>query len=192
MAERYIELVPGDRLTVYAVPAPDLTPPPEPPDQTSEDLMVLTEIGGVPIYAFPDGTYVHYLSDLDVCVDGSGEDHGDPYFQAQTAYYNNGKYLNADEDKYVVVPPQIRSMVGPIVMGCQARVTNMKTGVVSDGVVGDIGPKTKTGECAICLAQILNPKVSANVGDSERSYLYEIWPGIPAVVDGKRYALEPA
>jgi hypothetical protein len=77
-------------------------------------------------------------------------------------------------------------------MGCQARVTNMKTGVVSDGVVGDIGPKTKTGECAICLAQILNPKVSANVGDSERSYLYEIWPGIPAVVDGKRYALEPA
>jgi hypothetical protein len=189
MAERYIELVPGDRLTVYAVPAPDLTPPPEPPDQ---DLMVLTEIGGVPIYAFPDGTYVHYLSDLDVCVDGSGEDHGDPYFQAQTAYYNNGKYLNADEDKYVVVPPQIRSMVGPIVMGCQARVTNMKTGVVSDGVVGDIGPKTKTGECAICLAQILNPKVSANVGDSERSYLYEIWPGIPAVVDGKRYALEPA
>jgi hypothetical protein len=191
MAERYIELVPGDRLTVYAVPAPDLTPPPLPPDQT-DDLQVLLTIPPVDIYANAAGTYVHFLSDLDVCVDGSGEDHGDPYFQAQTAYYNNGKYLNADKDRYVVIPPQLRSMVPPIVMGCHARVTNMKTGVVSDGVVGDIGPKTKTGECAICLAQILNSQVNANVGDSERVYLYEIWPGKPAVVDGKTYKLEAA
>jgi hypothetical protein len=192
MAERYIELLPGDRLTIYAGNGADVTPPPEPPDQTAEDLTLLIVIGGVNIYTNTGGTYLHFLSDLDVCVDGSGEDHGDPYFQAQTAYYNNGKYLNADEDKYVVVPPQIRSMVPPIVMGCHARVTNMKTGAVSDGVVGDIGPKNKTGECAICLAQVLNSQVNANVGDSERVYFYEIWPGKPAVVDGKRYELEPA
>ena len=132
------------------------------------------------------------FADLDVCVDGSGDDHNDQYFQPETAYWNRGEFLNADEDKYVVVPPQVRSMVVPTVMGCQARVTNMQTGVVSDGVVGDIGPKNKTGECAICLAQILNPEVSANVGDSNRIYLYEIWPGKPAVVDGKTYRLEPA
>jgi hypothetical protein len=131
-------------------------------------------------------------ADLDVCVDGSGDSHGDPYFQAQTAYWNGGKFLNADKDKYVVVPPQIRSGVPGVVMGCQAKVTNLKTNVNSFGVVGDIGPKEKTGECAICLAQILNPNVSANVGDSNTIYLYELWPDVPAVVDGKTYKLEPA
>ena len=112
--------------------------------------------------------------------------------QAQTAYYNGGKYLNADKDKYTVVPPQIRSMVPPVVMGCHARVTNMQTGVVSEAVVGDIGPKDKTGECAYCLAKILNPSITYNTGDDRRTYLYELWPGKPAVVDGKEYALQPA
>jgi hypothetical protein len=189
MSEQHIKLRMGDTLIITGVPEGE---PELPPDQTSDDLNVLLTIPPVDIYSNMGGTYVHFVSDLDVCVDGSGEDHGDPYFQAQTAYYNNGKYLNADKDKYVVVPPQIRSMVPPIVMGCQARVTNMKTGVVSAGVVGDIGPKGKTGECAICLAQVLNPNVSANVGDGQRAYFYEIWPGQPAVVDGKTYKLEPA
>jgi hypothetical protein len=154
-------------------------------------MKTLLTIGSVPIYEDEHGR-VHFVSDLDVCVDGSGDDHGDPYFQSQTAYWNNGKFLNADKDKYVVVPPQIRSGVAGVVMGCQARVSNTKTGVVSDGVVGEIGPKDKTGECAICLAQVLNPEVTANCGDSNRIYKYEIWPGKAAVVDGKKYALEPA
>lgn len=138
------------------------------------------------------GKYVAFISDLDVCTDGSGPHHGDKTAQDQTAYYNGGKFLNADEDQYLVVPPQVRSMVPPVVMGCQGRVTNLKTGKWYAAVTGDIGPKDKTGECAICLAQKLNSKVSANVGDSKRLYLYELWPGIPAVVDEKKYKLEPA
>jgi hypothetical protein len=186
MSVQHIDVAEGDTLIVRSVPKTDVPP------TGGEDLEVLLEIPPVTIFANSEGTYVHFVSDLDVCVDGSGDDHNDPYFQPQTAYYNHGEFLNADVDKYVVVPPQVRSMVVPTVMGCHARVTNMKTGVVSAGVVGDIGPKTKTGECAICLAQILNPEVSANVGDSNRIYLYEIWPGKPAVVDGKTYKLEPA
>ena len=186
MSERYIEVDPGDRVTIYAVPKVDVPP------TGGEDLAVLIEIPPVTIFANSEGTYVHFVSDLDVCTDGSGEDHGDDYHQNQTAYYNKGAFLNADEDMYTVVPQQVRSLVVPTVMGCQARVTNIQTGKAYDAVVGDIGPKTKTGECAICLAQLLNPSVSADVGDSNRIYLYELWPGRPAVVDGKQYKLEAA
>jgi hypothetical protein len=161
-----------------------------------KDLDVLVTIGGVPIYASEDGSYVHFLSDLDVCNDGSGPAHGDEYHQSQTAYYSGGrdggKYLNADKDKYLVVPPQVRSMVPPVVMGCQGRVTNMNTGEVSEAVTGDIGPKDKTGECAYCLAKKLNSSITYNSGDTKRIYLYELWPGKAAKVDGFTYRLQPA
>jgi hypothetical protein len=196
MAERYIEIEEGDRVIIYAVPQESPEAPPLPPDQTSDDLDVLLEIPPVTIYARPDGTYVHWLSDLDVCSDGSGSSHGDKYHQSMTAYCSGGKtgskYMNADVDPYIVVPPQIRSMVPPIVMGCFGRVTNMQTGKVYDGVVGDIGPESKTGECAICLAQLLNSTVTVNSGDSDRVYLYEIWPGKVATVNGFTYKLQPA
>ena len=138
------------------------------------------------------GHYVAFVSDLDICNDGTGPDYDDPSYQSQTAYYNGGKFLNADVDKYLVIPPQIRSMVPPTVTGCMGRVTNLKTGSGSRAVTGEIGPDDKTGEAAYCLAKILNPTITHNSGDSSRIYLYELWPGIPAVVDGKHYKLEPA
>ena|SRR5215471_11127298 len=155
-------------------------------------LQELITVGGVTIWQGFGGDYVCFISDLDVCNDGSGPSHGDPTYQSQTAYYNSGKYLNADVDKYIVIPPQIRSMVAPVVMGCQARATNLVTAVWSAGMTGDIGPSTKTGEAAYCLAKILNPAIGYNTGDSRTIYFYELWPGIPAVVDNKTYKLEPA
>ena len=158
----------------------------------AHNLEVLIEIGGVTIYATPKGDYVAFVSDLDVCTDGTGGSHDDDYHQNETAYYNGGKFLNADKDKYIVIPPQIRSMVAPVVMGCQARLTRLDMGKHHAAVCGDIGPDNKTGEAAICLAQLMNPKVTANSGDSRLIYLYELWPGKAAVVDGKKYKLEPA
>ena len=61
----------------------------------------------VTIYEFACGRYVCFRSDLDICNDGTGDDHDDQYHQSETAYYNGGKFLNADEDKYIVIPPQI-------------------------------------------------------------------------------------
>jgi hypothetical protein len=187
--QKHIELMEGDSLIVYAVsrePPPPITPEPV------QDLNVLLQIGGVNIYVNEDKSYMCFKSDLDVCTDGTGDHHGDKTPLNQTAYYNNGKYLNADIDRYVVIPPQVRSMVPGVVMGCKARATNLDTDVSSEAVTGDIGPTTKTGECAICLAQILNPKVTANAGDSRQIYFYELWPGVPANVNGKLYKLEPA
>jgi hypothetical protein len=160
--------------------------------QMKPPLDILLTIRGIPIFARSDGTYVYFRSDLDVCNDGSGPSHGDPSYQSQTAYYNGGKYLNADKDQYIVIPGQIRSMVVPIVMGCQARLTNLIIKKSFLAVVGDIGPSTKTGEAAYCLAKKANHKITHNRGDSTTNYLYELWPGTPAFVDGKSYELEAA
>jgi hypothetical protein len=158
----------------------------------AHNLEPLITIGGVVIYTSPKGDYICFVSDLDICNDGSGPAHGDPYHQSENAYYNNGKFLNADVDRYLVIPPQIRSMVDPVVMGCQGKVTNLDTKATSAAVTGDIGPDDKTGECAYCLAKILNPKITHNSGDDKLIYFYELWPGKAAIVGGKKYKLEPA
>jgi hypothetical protein len=158
----------------------------------TEELHPLIKIGNVTIYSNREGSYIQFKSDLDVCTDGTGEHYDDQSPQDETAYYNGGKFLNADVDQYIVIPPQVRSMVGPVVMGCQARATRISTKQAFDAVTGEIGPDNKTGEAAICLAQKLNPNVSANSGDSKHDYLYELWPGVPAKVNGKHYKLESA
>ena len=158
----------------------------------AHDLHVLLEIGAVTIYTTPKGDYICFVSDLDVCTDGTGDDHGDDYHQDETAYWNGGKFLNADADKYIVIPPQVRMMPDPVVLGCQGKLTRLDSGKNHAAVVGEIGPENKTGEAAICLAQLMNPTVSANSGDSRLIYFYELWPGKPAVVNGKKYKLEPA
>ena len=63
--------------------------------------------------------YIAFISDLDICNDGSGPDYDDPSYQSQTAYYNGGKYLNADEDKYIVIPPQVLAEVRTILKAVQ-------------------------------------------------------------------------
>lgn len=162
----------------------------KPPSTGDEVLEKLLVIPPVTIYQALDASHISFISDLDVCNDGSGPAHGDPYHQSETAYYNSGKFLNADEDKYIVIPPQIRSMVPAKVMGCQARITNLTTGTWWAAVCGEIGPDDKTGEAAYCLAKLTNPDITHNCGDENRIYMYEIWPGIPALVDGKTYKLE--
>jgi hypothetical protein len=155
-------------------------------------LEMLIVIGSVPIFTGGGGKYVAFISDLDICNDGTGPDYDDPHHQSQTAYYNGGKYLNADVDKYIVIPPQIRSMVPAKVMGCQARMTNLALGKWSQAVTGEIGPDDKTGEAAWCLAHEMNSKVTHNSGDQRLIYLYELWPGLAAVVGDKTYKLEGA
>jgi hypothetical protein len=154
-------------------------------------LSLLIEID-VPIFTALDDHYIAFISDLSICNDGSGPAHGDPHHQSQTAYYNGGKYLNADKDRYIVIPPQVRSMIEPVAMGCQARLTNLASGIWSPAVTGEIGPDDKTGEAAYCLAKEINPKITHNSGDDRRVYLYELWPDVPAIVDDKHYKLEPA
>jgi len=157
--------------------------------KTMYPLEELLTISGVEILTGYEGGYVCFISDMDVCTDGSGPSHGDHYHLDDTAYQ---PVLNADEDRYIVIPPQIRMNVDPVVMGCHARLTNLITGKWWSAVVGDIGPDEKTGEVAYCLAKLANRKVTANSGDDREIYLYELWPGKAATVNGKKYKLQPA
>lgn len=187
---KHIDIKPGETLVITCVEAQPEPEPLPPKDQ----LTVLLTIDEVKIYVNEDKSYVCFTSDLDICNDGSGPSHGDKTYQPMTAYWNGGKYLNADVDKYIVVPPQVRSMVPGVVMGCKGKVTRQAgiESVESPGVVGEIGPDYTTGEAAYCLAKVVNPSVGHNSGDKNRVYFYELWPGVPAVVDGKQYKLEPA
>ena len=186
---KHITLNPGDTLTIV-VPR-EVAPPP-----VEEKMQVLLKVGDISIYTNEDKTYCSFVSDLDVCNDGCGPAHGDQHHQAMTAYYSGGregnKYLNADVDHYIVVPPQIRAKLPGVVMGCKGQVTNLRTQVCYPGVVGDIGPDDKTGECAYILADKLNHMIEYNSGDSDEVYLYELWPDVPATVDGFTYKLQPA
>lgn len=188
MSTKHITLKPGDTIVITS-----LEDEPLPPEG---ELEILLTIGSVSIFTNKDKSYVSFTSDLDICNDGCGPDYDDPYHQAQTAYYSGGitgnQYLHADKDRYIVVPPQVRAVVPGVIMGCRGRVTNLKTQVVEEGVVGEIGPDDKTGETAYVLAKALNPMIEHNCGDSNEIYLYELWPDVPARDGDFTYKLQPA
>lgn len=136
-----------------------------------------------------DDQSVSWYAKMAVDSDGIGNHHGDRTAQDQTTYF---PFLDADADKYIVVPPAIRDGVKGAVIGCQARVTNTKNRMTTDAVVADIGPHLKLGEASddVASAVGLNPS-PVDGGTDEHVILYQIWPGQAAVVDGKTYNLEP-
>lgn len=152
-------------------------------------MRTIATIEGEDIIEFPDGS-VHYRAKAAIDSDGIGPHHGDHTAQDATTYQPS---LNADKDRYIVVPPAIRDGVKGVVMGCLAQVTNTRNGMHTAAVVGDIGPHKKLGEisCACASAIGLNPSpVSGGVDDHVIEYV--IWPGTAAVVNGKVYTLQPA
>lgn len=138
--------------------------------------------------------HVYFTADADVDADGSGGNpHGDPWFQPDTTLHHGGKALNAEKVPFIVVPPVIRQKTKGIVMGCQAKITNKKNGKSCMAVVGDIGPRTKTGELSCEAARRVGLSGNPNTGGTdERIIIYELWPGQAAVVDGIDYDLMPA
>lgn len=137
-----------------------------------------------------DDLSVHWRAKAAIDSDGVGPHHGDQTAQDQTSYKPD---LNADVDRYIVVPPAIRNGVKGVVMGCMAHVTNTVNGQHTAAVVGDIGPRHKLGEisCACASAIGLNPSPVSG-GVDEHTIEYVIFPGVPAIVNGKTYTLQPA
>jgi Fungal chitosanase of glycosyl hydrolase group 75 len=126
-----------------------------------------------------------------VDTDGSGPLHGDPCAQKDTSLHFEGKALNADEDIYIVLPPQVISGVKPMVLGCQAFVINGKNNLKTAAVVGDIGPHRKIGEISVACAKALGINPSPNTGGEDSHVIhYHVKPGVPAVVNGKTYTLQ--
>lgn len=130
------------------------------------------------------------MADMDIDVDGIGDSHGDPYFQPDTTLHFNGKALNSDVDKFIVLPPPLIRGVAEIVLGCYAKV--YYRGHVCEAVVGDVGPTRKVGEASRAVARVLGINQSPiNGGVDDASVRYEWFPGKPATVDGRAYSLRP-
>lgn len=151
---------------------------------------VLITINGIDV-VIGDDERLTYLAGMEIDGDGSGPSHGDPCFQNDTALHFNRLPLNADVDKYIVLPPQIIRAVKGIVLGCQAQVMNAQNGQSTFAVVGDVGPVNKLGEASIATARAIGVNASPTTGGEERRVIrYSIFPGVPAIVDGKIYQLQ--
>ena len=81
-------------------------------------------IEGCDVLDHGDGSY-SVLAFGSVDSDGTGPHHGDRTAQNHTSYQPD---LNANVDRYVVVPPQFRREAKGIVMGCRVVVLNAETG----------------------------------------------------------------
>ncbi len=141
-----------------------------------------------------------FIADFDVDCDGVDDDgnpynpDGDPYYQPDTSLHHNGQALNAYKVEFIVVPMAVVNACKGIVLGCQARATNTKTGQSVWAVVGDTGPKNKLGEGSPACASAIGIDPNPNNGgeDSYDAVLYELWPGTPALVNGVLYTLQPS
>lgn len=134
-----------------------------------------------------DGS-VQWTGKADIDGDGSGSSHGDPDFQGDTTLHFDGKPLNSDVDRYIVVPPSVIAAVEPVVLGCQAIV--IYAGRQCTAVVGDIGPRDKIGEISISCANALGIPSSPTTGGVNSGVTYILFPGTPAQVDDKTFTLQ--
>lgn len=137
---------------------------------------------------------VFFTGNADIDCDGSGGNpDGDPYFQPDTSLHHNGKALNSYKERFIVVPPVVCQKTKGVVLGCKARVHYLRRATYCDAVVGDTGPSSKVGELSVACAEKLGMDGNPNYGGEDRMdmVIYELWPDIPAVVDGVKYELQP-
>jgi hypothetical protein len=158
-----------------------------------------TQIGtleGCPIYAVSKfGVLrIEWVAKMAVCNDGTKNNpEKDPHHQDQTAYWNGGKCLDPYEVPYIVVPPMIIEAVDPVVLGSQGIIANLKNGLSTPAICGEIGPDDKIGEasCEGARRLGLNPSPISG-GTDEICIFYAVFPGQAALVDSIQYKLQPS
>jgi hypothetical protein len=134
---------------------------------------------------------VQFLGACRIDNDGIGPAEGDPHHQNQTSLMNNGTYLNAQEELFIAIPPQICQKTKGKVLGCLCFVENLSNEQSCLGVVGDIGPKNKVGEVSSLMARVLGVDSDpVSGGDNEHDYEYTIYVGNAAYVNGIKYELQ--
>lgn len=99
-------------------------------------------------------------------------------------------YVDSNEVPYLVLPGHWRAEAKGIVCGCKGRITDWRTGKVLECGVFDFGPRAKLGEASIAAARFFGvPSSPKNGGTSDKRFIYEFWPDIPATVNGVTYKL---
>lgn len=173
----------------------------------------LTVINGVPQFAYrPDDhgldalanagypKYPEDYRDILVCDEHDRPiemiNNGHTGYLSQTAYRRpeahwtlQERWLDAAAIAYVVVNPIVRQKARGIVLGCKARLT--WHGQSIPAVVGDVSGAKRIGELSYAAAKALrfpNPS-PRNGGIDAHEVTFEMWPGVPAVIDGEVFTL---
>ncbi|HEX6729937.1 MAG TPA: hypothetical protein VF074_07990 [Pyrinomonadaceae bacterium] len=101
-------------------------------------------------------------------------------------------YVDAASVPYIVLPKHWRKQAVGVVLGCKATVEDTKTGKILTTGVLDFGPGGKLGEASIACAKFFGVRSSPkNGGTDEKRFIYTFFPGIPAVINGVTYQLQP-
>jgi hypothetical protein len=176
------------------------------------------QTGGVPVYA-PKGYTPAPLDFLENgggpgdwfgVVTNTGEEDGTPVKQTKTgpapgAYVSATSYrwptraridplayVDAASVPYIVLPSHWRAQAVGVVLGCKATVKDTKTGKILNAGVLDFGPRAKLGEASIACAKFFGiPPSPKDGGTSEKRFIYTFFPGVPAVIKGVTYQLQP-
>lgn len=151
----------------------------------------------VPLAAdvFEEDGRCYFIANCSIDADGSGGNpYNDPYFQPDTAYRYKGDALNPYKVPFIVLPSSLIQAVIPVVLGCRARMTNLKNGRSAEGIVGDVGPSKKLGECSCAMAEMVGMSGHPNHGgiSDYNGVLYEWWPGEQTTINGITYPLQPS
>lgn len=155
-------------------------------------MKILGTIEGVTIKLRCDEV-IEFTANAAIDCDGSDNRHNDPYWQAETSLSYKGKPIDAESVPYVVVPPLIVKSVAGVILGCHAKITNIRNGKTSVAVVADVGPRKKIGELSCEAARRIGLSGNPNHGGTDENIIkYEIFPDKPAFVDGVTYKLRPS
>lgn len=105
--------------------------------------------------------------------------------------HDPSRYVDSETVPYIVASPVMIQRTRGAVLGCRATVRHLKSNVVVEGVVADVGPRTKIGEVSIEMARRLRIPHSPKTGGVNNPVLeYTVYPGVPAEVEGVKYVLQ--
>jgi hypothetical protein len=102
-------------------------------------------------------------------------------------------YVDAASVPYIVLPSHWRKLAVGVVLGCKAIVKDTKTGKILNAAgVLDFGPRAKLGEASVACAKFFGiPSSPKDGGTDEKRFIYTFFPGVPAVINGVTYQLQP-
>lgn len=143
-------------------------------DQNGKWVGILTDRMGVPLIQGPDDLAPGYY------ISSTAYEYADQPPRTQR------RYVNGEEIPFCVVPPIVVSGVPGIVKGARCKMTNLDNKMTCEGIVGDVGPRTKAGEVSPAAAKLLGLNSSPKYGGTDEPIIkYEIWPGVPGLIAGK-------
>ncbi len=101
------------------------------------------------------------------------------------------RYIDSETVPHVTLPPKVIQAVPPTFLGCRCLLFNTENGMECEAVLADVGPNNKIGEISIAAAKALGLKSDPkNGGTGKHIIQYQIFPGVPATVNGETYKLQ--